>query len=266
MTTNNTLDKIGQYSLTGLKWGGAITTAIISPIIYAAHKWNQKEHYEVPGAYFGALVLNFALSTGIIGLDSVLTEEKKYEIGNHEIVVKGMTANEFSEKNSESTAFRIIKKVISPTSKIYDALVTPTHTVIDDKYEIEGEGVIQYTSEQGFILNENALKTRTFYYQGERYEQEKLVESIESKLLNYDKLEKEVNENSASGDFTQAMELTSEFLTELKQEKKKYAEIEDKRNRLILELKSVVNDMNEEAYNTRVELKKEIQDMKRNIN
>lgn len=209
-----------------------------------------------------AFVINLFLTAGDLTITKANTEE--YELGNHTIKIERLEHIDKHNSEKHGGKYTLAKFFLSPGLVVYDMLTPTKMTIIDDKYKIEGDDILEYTPEQGFIINTIAIKERNFYIDDEKYDQKELSDLIRKKTLEYKDIQKELSEMAASGDRVGAMELNIEYTTELKKAKGKFSEIETIRNNLIDSLNVAMRDMNEESQTIRNETKAEYNRLDKN--
>lgn len=254
------------------KTAGAIICATLAPAHYLMYKKIDNEPDLFVGGATGGCLLSAILTTAVIGVNGLVSSNTKYSIGDQQIETKKeslvyRTIGKYTADEEEDNFFKFFGSIglgfVSPTYFLYHAITNPVVTQINEKYKIEGDDIIQFSSEQGYILNEQALKERNFVIDKKTYDQKELKNNLEEKISNYKNIQEEIKKLSDNGEFTQAMNLNTQYLTEVDNAKKDFAVVEKVRINLINNLNKTISELNEKTYQMRNEIKKDYED--RNI-
>lgn len=217
--------------------------------------WQDFKYY--PATYFftaTGIGLNLFLNFGIYLSDNVFNKDEEYSFQNHSIKIQH--SKEDSYLKEDITAKDAIYFVSTPLIPLADLFFNDSYTIIDTKYKIQGEDIINYFPEQGYVINETAFIERDFFVGNKKYNQKNLETELNELYENFDEFQQELKENSKEGFSSNNLKSSSEYYKSIQDKEAMLKDLIIEKNNLITNLKKTANNLKEETYNLRTKVKK----------
>lgn len=237
------------------------TIDVIDPYCYIGRKLFKKNDYS--GGLFWGISSSKLIPFMFLGI--VYTYQKpSYEKVNFDTHnIQYMTETIAGEGESNNKGFIYAAKLfVSPWWLLHTHLTKTKHTVINDKYMVEGTDIIQFSTDQGYFINEAAFETRAFRIDNKKYNLSDLEEELNELLESHDEVKKELRKKSISGDYESAMNQNTEYYMRIKELRKDINEVYEAKRTIVTALKKTAQDLNEEIYPIRSETQREAEKLK----
>lgn len=151
--------------------------------------------------------------------------------------------------------------LITPWNIVYDLFNRQSFTEFNDTYRVEGKDIVQFSTEQGYFINELAFTQRDFYIEDRKYNQKELEDELNDLLRDYSSVKQELQEKTNLGEYTDAMNQNTDYLTKIRDLKSELSELYSAKNGLVESLQKTAQSLNQEAYKLRIETERDVEEL-----
>lgn len=236
------------------------TIDIINPTHYISRKFFRNNHHSSESIAVSTFFN--ALASILAGLTMVQQKPdyEKVNFASHDIKYVIYDTN---HGNYDGHAFLHGAKIlVSPWWLVYTQQSKPVYTLINNTYRVEGDDIIQFSTDQGYFINKSAFNEREFFIRDKKYNQKELEEELKDLIKDYEDVKENLQSKSKSGNYTSAMKENTEYHTRIRDLRRDIDKVHSAKRILVNSLLSTAKDLNQELYELRGNTEREVEELK----